>query len=206
MLKSGERIHLLDPSQPDQRILHTGAIAAIEEGGCVAEFPPPSFEVTTEAEFVIFYEVKRKFVQQLARIDEVREEDPALVVKLSTIGDPAPAEGRETYRVTTLSTSITAQLGNESECDVLDVSSTGFAAMSNQTYAIGERLNASITYAGETHNGVVAIQSIQKRKDGIRYGVRYIVDDGGKSQFENGLNQISMGVQREQLARQGTGS
>lgn len=206
MLKTGERIHLLDPTRPGERTLHTGVLAAIEEGAWIAEFPTPSFEVAAEAEFVIFYEVKRNFVQQIARIDEVREGEPALTVKLATIGDSAPAEGRETYRVTTLSTSITAQLGSANDCDVVDVSSTGFAAVSPQKHEIGERLDASITYDGETHSGVVAIQSIQERKDGTRYGVRYIAEHGQKSQFEDGLNQISLGVQREQLARQGTGS
>ena len=206
MLKTGNRIHLLDPTQPGQRTLHTGSVVGIDEGAWIAEFPIPEFDVAPQGEFVIFYEARKKFVQQLARIDEVREDEPTLVVKLETIGDPAPAEGRETYRVTTLSTSITAQLGDAHGCDVVDVSSTGFAAVSPEKHEIGERLTASITYDGETHSGVVAIQSIQERKDGTRYGVRYICENGEKSQFEDGLNQISLGVQREQLARQGTGS
>ncbi|MDP6980291.1 MAG: hypothetical protein QF570_17105 [Myxococcota bacterium] len=37
----------------------------------------------------------------------------------------------------------------------------------------------------------------------MRYGVRYVKRADQPSQFEDGLNLISLAVQREQLARQG---
>ena len=205
-LKTGERIHLKNPDYPKNRILHSGQVVAIEGENVIAEFRPPRFAVAPESEFVVFYETRRKFVQQSARIETVEEGGEIWPLRLALIGDAAPAEGREVYRVTTINSAIEASLGEESACPVVDVSSTGFALIARQKYAIGTTVDASIEYGGECYAGEVVIQSIQERRDGTRYGVRYLERDGQPSAFAGGLNQISMAVQREQLARQGLDS
>lgn len=212
-LKTGDRIHLKNPEYPDKRVLHSGQTVAIEGDHVEATFETPRFDVAPEAEFIVFYEAKRKFVQQAARIEAVEtlENDPALAeapatgirVRLELVGDTAPADGREHYRVTTLSTAITASFGAESDCKVVDVSSTGFALLSQQECQIGETLPAELRHAGENYSGTVVVQSIQQRRDGTRYGVRYVKKRDVPCQFEEGLNLVCMAVQREQLARQG---
>jgi len=203
MLKTGDRIHFLNPEFTDKRVLHTGTVQALEDGEVVADFPPPSFPVEADGEFIVFYESRRQFVQHMARIAEVRETEPMLVARLELVGDTAPAEGREHYRVTTISADVTATLGDEQECKVVDVSSTGFAVLSTQACSIGESLQASIKHEDEVCSGLVVVQSVLERRDSTRYGLRYVNQGDTPSQFESGLNQISLAVQREQLARQG---
>ncbi len=203
LLKAGERIHLKNPDYPDKRVLHSGHAVGVEGEVVIAEFEPPKFRVAPDAGFIVFYEERRKFVQQAARIDSVEEGEERWRIRIELVGDTAPAEGREVYRVTTLSASIYAVFGEEAECPVVDVSSTGFALISKQELDIGTKLPASIEHDGENYAGDVVIQSIQERRDGMRYGVRYLSTGDQPSQFEDGLNLISMAVQREQLARQG---
>ncbi len=203
LLKTGERLHLKNPEFPEKRVLHSGQAVAIEGDVVVAEFGPPIFSLVPDAEFIVFYEVKRKFVQQAARIEGVEEGAERWQVRIELIGDTAPAEGREIYRVTTLSSPVTAEFGEESGCQVVDVSSTGFALLSQQQLAVGKQILASIDHDGESYSGDVIIQSIQERKSAMRYGVRCVKRADQGSPLEDGLNLISLAVQRQQLARQG---
>jgi len=207
VLKTGERIHLQDPGHPGERVLHSGVVVERTAEGCSATFPEPSFAVEDGAEFIVYYELRRKFVQQLARIEavtpETDDDDSRLVVSMIFEGDPGPAEGREHYRVTTISAPVSASLGDEEGCPVQDLSATGFALLSNSDYGIGTSLQTTIRYEQQHYSGVVCIQSIRQRSDGkMRYGLRFIHDGPGHSELEEGLHSISLAVQREQLRRQ----
>ena len=103
--------------------------------------------------------------------------------------------------MSTITANILAVINAEEDCPLLDVSLAGFAGEARRRHRIGARFPASVSFEGETFSGSVCIQSIRDRGAGVyRYGLRYL-DTGDGQSLRNGLQQISMGIQRQQLAR-----
>ncbi len=202
MLKAGADVHFRDPRITTERVLHHAVIDGSDEEGCWrATFTAGVPQVAVGQELLIYYEIKREFMQQPARIHALDASEEQTVVCFETLGDPISAESRQHYRVSTITAQIQAQIAEEEGCKVLDISSTGFAAVSRQSFAIGETVAAVIEFDDYHCEGRASVQSVRARPDGsFRYGFLSINGkDGGA--FQEALNELSLEVQRIQLRR-----
>lgn len=202
MIKAGTDVHFRDPKVPNERVLfHSVVEAAEDDDRWMATFSAGSPQLAPEQDVLIYYEVKREFVQQPATIHTVEQDDEGTVVTFVPLGDPVSAESRQHYRVSTVTAEVTAKLGNEQDCKVVDISSTGFAAVAGSRHEIGTTLDVSMTFEGKSCAGCAAIQSVRERPGGqLRYGL-VSIRSAGSNDFQERLNDISLEIQRSQLRR-----
>jgi hypothetical protein len=203
MLASEAKIFLDFPNESKQRILHPATIKEANEHGYTAELEEANLSLEAGQNFFVYYNLKRKFVKQAARLDAVLQTDPALAVGFQVTGEPVSAESREWYRVSTVMANLTTTVGPETVCPLLDVSAMGFAAEATQRYEIGQVVPVTLRYEDSQFNGKARVQSIRELDRGrIRYGFHAIDDRTCGGDLRKGLRHISAAVQREQLRRQ----
>ncbi len=100
------------------------------------------------------------------------------------------------------SADVKAQLGEDPEtCEVLDVSATGFAIVSDAEYSVGQTLQATLYHNGTPVQGKAVVQSSRAFGKQNRYGFRAVHDERPKATLKKDLYRINLVVQREQLAR-----
>lgn len=199
MLRIDTPVQLQDPRITDRREFLTGRVVQTTAKGFVGDFIVSGLEISTDDDLVVYYETKRKFVQQAARAVSVSEAEKGLRIEVMPVGEPVAAEGREVYRVPSSGTGIKATLDGETDCPLLDVSSLGFAVNATAEYPIGKTLQVSIEWNGETYTGTASIQSVRSVSRGrTRYGLRFL-DDAGAGNLKQGLMKISMAVERQHL-------
>jgi hypothetical protein len=122
-------------------------------------------------EVFIYYEINRIFMKQLARIETVTQGDPKTSIRFGTSGHAVSAEDRDCYRVPTAFKELTATVGPEGSCKLLDVSGTGFAVIASEHYRIGELVEVELRYRSEAFSGRACLQSMKQLAEGrIRYG------------------------------------
>ena len=212
MLRKDGEIFLQHPDETSRRILHRGTITEIgEEKSYIAQFEEQDLGIEADLEFLLYYELRQKFVKQGARIVEVivaedgTEEDATAVqeqpVRFVTTSDPAPAESRECYRVSTAVANIIIEVAKE-DCKLLDVSITGFAVVSTQDHKIGSTLVTTLTHEDQRFTGNACVQSVRELPDGsFRFGLLCSDQNARESELKKGLQKMSMFLQREQLRR-----
>ncbi len=202
MFRIGDEFFVHFAKESRKRVLHAAKIVGMEDGSFTAEFEESDLAAQTDQNLVLFYDVKRKFVQQPALVLSVEESEPKLVITMKTTGEMASAEGREYYRVSTVLSDLTIDIEGEGACDLMDVSATGLAIASNDTHGIGQLLSLSLDLEGCMHKGRACVQSIQELHDGrTRYGLLCIAEETSKESLRQGLCKLSMMVQRQQLQR-----
>lgn len=202
MLKAGTDVHFRDPAVTTDRVLYHAVVEGADENEAwTATFTQGSAGLAAEQDVLIYYEIKREFMQQPARIRSMEETEVGRVVVFEPTGDPVSAESRQHYRVSTITADIEAKLGDEDGCKVVDISSTGFAAVSSTRYTIGANVTVVIDFQGRHCEGTASVQSVRDKPGGrYRYGFLSITGSDGGS-FQNDLNEVSLEVQRLQLRR-----
>jgi hypothetical protein len=154
-------------------------------------------------DILIYYNLRREFLKQAARIvdvfrieDEVHDQDSEWV-SLVISGAPVPAESRQSYRVSTIHAELTASFGGSAACQLVDVSSKGFAVISPEKHTVGTVVTATPCFEDLQPTGEVCIQSVRALNDGrYRYGVHCV-----KQSFQAELQKLCMLLQRQQLRR-----
>ena len=192
---------------PEEEELYPGKVCATTDKGYSAIFEGGVFSLESGAEVVVFYDIKGRFMQQPARLLSVGEEKKdgggtRIALELETTGDPVSADTRECYRVSCYSADVKAQLGKDPEvCEVLDVSATGFAVLSNAEYRVGQRLQATLYHNGTAVQGTAVLHSRRVIGKKNRYGLRAVDDNRPQATLKKDLNRINLAVQRAQAAR-----
>lgn len=203
MLRSNTGIFLHIPGESTERILHPAVIIGVRGKQYSARAEETALDVEVGREVLIYHEVDRVFMMQTARIEGILQTEPAWMIVFETIGDPVSAESRQSYRVCTAVADLSAKLGSESGCQVLDVSTTGFSAMARRRYPPGAVLAAVMRFEDQQFSGTVTVQSIRSHgPDHYRYGCQVVTDRlicGGK--LAKGLEQISSTLQHRHLRR-----
>ncbi len=202
MIKAGSDVHFRDPRVTNERVLYHAVVdAADEDDRWVATFSAGCPAIEAEQDVLIYFEIKREFMQQPARVHDLEEEDGSKRVTFEAVGDPVSAESRQHYRVSTITSDVSARIGGEDGCKVVDISSTGFAAVSAHAYDIGAKVDVVIEYGGQRCEGEASVQSVREKPGGrFRYGLLSIADADGPD-FQERLNEISLEIQRSQLRR-----
>ena len=202
MLSTGAGIYIQIPNESVHRLLHPGRLTDFIDGVYTCTLQEPALPLRPGLSVVVFYEIKNRFMQQPARVEAILESEPSPVIGLMITGDAISAEARQCYRVSTVMTSARAKLGRESECQVLDISATGFAMMSTKQHLLGEVVTAILSFEDLVYQGLARVQSVREMPDGsMRYGLHGIESRDGDSQLIKGQNEIAMAMQRAQLKR-----
>ncbi len=202
MVGIGSGFFVQIPNNSGQRILHPAKVCGQVNDVLTAELEELDIEFEEGQGILVYFEKRRDFLQQPACIETIDETDPKIIFSFKTKGEAVSAESRQCYRVSTVIADMTAALGAENTCPLLDVSVTGFSVIAASTYGIGDLIDAVLELDGAQFSGQAAVQSIRELSKGrIRYGL-HCADDGklGGS-LKTGLNKISMFVQRQQLQR-----
>ena len=202
MLAPDTRIFLNLPRSSRRHLLHPARITEAGPRGYTAELEETDLLLGPGQDLFVYYYLRHKFVKQAARVDAVMQTDPALVVAFQTTSEPMPGEGRESFRVSTVMADLTATVGAETECRLLDVSTTGFAVEATQRYEVGQVVSVTLRYQGRQFSGKARVQSIRELDLGkIRYGLHAVEDRASGGDLRKGQQHISAAVEREQLRR-----
>lgn len=192
------------PEEADARILHPCQVLGIDgeirtvgasESLCCLE-PGESA--------LVYFEQRREFMQQavVVRSLEESEDGEGLTLELEFVGKPVSAEQRQCYRVCSIGADISATLGEEQGCEVVDVSTTGFALYATQVYRVGDIVEATLHHGGQAFSGRVSVQSRRYLSPTqVRYGVRSLDENAKGPSLHRSLPRISAAIQREQLRR-----
>jgi hypothetical protein len=202
MLTIGTGLFIQVPDETDQRILHPAKVTAVDGTLVTAQLEDEDVPVEPGQNVFIYYEFRREFMQQSARIDAVSDVETAAVVGLETTGDAVSSESRQCHRVSTVTANLSASLGAEDACELTDVSATGFSVIAGEEHRRGTTLTATIRFEGRTYSGIGCIQSVKTLGPGrIRYGLHVGESDERSETLAQGLRAVSTSVQRKQLRR-----
>ena len=185
--------------------LRPGKIVAKAEGIYSAEMEE-DFMAEGGQEIFLYYEKDRVFVKQAVLIEAVAREETT-VVDFKLHGAPESAENRQCYRVSTLISDLSAKLGKEEDCKLLDVSVEGFSVAARTEYKPEDIVEATLVHEGNEFWGKARIQSIRPWHKGlVRYGLSHLSQREGGGQLRQGMQKIASEVQRQQLVRMSAGA
>lgn len=202
MLGIGYGFFIRVASDGNKCILRPAEITASTPDFYSATLKEEGMEMAVGDEFLVYYEIRQKFVKQAARIESVQDDPEAPSITFLTVGEPMSAENRQEFRVSTVMSDIFCTVGDEISCAMLDVSAKGFAALAKTQHAIGTILDVDIQHEGQRFSGKVCVQSIKDRGGDVRrYGLRCVEDKSDGTNLAIGLWQVSMALQRQQLRR-----
>ncbi|MHC5023997.1 MAG: hypothetical protein ACYTGG_08805 [Planctomycetota bacterium] len=213
MLAINGGIFLRRPQESAKRILHPATVKEIRDKVYTVALEEP-LRIEAGDEILVYYEIKREFMQQPARVDAVLTAEPdadgddtgggtpKMVIGLETTGEPVSAESRQCYRVSIVLSGLTVQLGSEEGCQLLDVSASGFSVIAAADYKIGKIVPAVLLHDGRSYKGKACVQGVCKLEPGrTRYGLYCVEDCSVSGDLLKGMQTISMAVQRQQLRR-----
>lgn len=199
MLAIETALHIQDPAKPDRRVLISGSVVGAADAGPVAEFPDARLSLRADQDLLVFFEQRRKFMQQSARLLASEDGDTGPRFTLELVGDPVSAENREHYRVSTAAGEYYVAVAGRNDCRMVDVSITGFAALTDQAHEVGEEIEASFSLDGRTCTGPMVVQSVRDLgRPGIRCGLRV---RGGAGGLVDGVSALALQAEREMLRR-----
>ncbi|HVZ93982.1 MAG TPA: hypothetical protein VG797_05690 [Phycisphaerales bacterium] len=201
MFRADMGVFLNVPNQSAHRVLHPATVLDVNNGALTVrvEGQGPAFELGED--ILLFYQGTREFMQQVARLEAVMPGESGMVIGCRPSGDAVSAESRQCFRVSMAALNQTAIIGNESGCQVVDVSATGFSAMSSKQHPLGKTLDVMIDFRGKVYQGKAAVHGVREMLPGkFRYGLHGMDTKSGGTLVE-GLKQMSATIQREQLRR-----
>jgi hypothetical protein len=197
MLAKGQDMFLLIPSPSKKKYLHTGKVIESNSTSFTAIFED-GIAPEVGSDVIAFCEVNKRFCQQGAIVREIRSEpEPAIVFDRS--GEVVSAESRESYRVSTAATPMTASVGPETNCPVLDVSNEGFAAVTAKKLTLGSVVPIKLRSEGQTFEATARVQTLRERPDG-KFRCGFLVPQS-ETAARKSLQQLTALMQREQLKR-----
>jgi len=193
------------PDVTPRRVLHACQVLDFEGRGCRVQAIEPLEGLQVDATMLVYFEERQRFVQQPARVRAIEALDGEAgdVVHVELLGEPVDAEQRQVYRVSCLAAPIHATMNNEPDCEVVDISATGFGVICSSHFHVGASVTALLHWDGQTYRGPVVVVSVRQVSEGRqRYGVRALEGDEtrGMSLFSS-LTRVSLAVQREQMRR-----
>ncbi len=205
MVGIGSAFHLWLPGKSKQRVLHPAKVVSVKpmENSYLGDVEELNLAAEIGQDFIVYFENNSRFMQQPARIDGLYKAESQLIISFTTTGEPASAESRQHYRVSTVFVrGLTAEMGTKRVCLVVDVGVTGFGVIAKEHYSIGNQVDASIEYEGQKYTGNVCIQSVRELGEGrIRYGLQCASAKTSQGNLTKGLQNMSVKIQREQLRR-----
>jgi len=213
MVPVGHGFFVQFPDEFDRRVLHPAKLVGVDGKVFTAELEKNAPPFGAEDSIIVYYQ-KKEFMQRAAKVVSVSEREPETedpcadedecgpTFEFEMTGEPASAESRQYYRVSTVMADLTATLGWEDSCQVLDVSGRGFSVIATERYTVGEVVDVMLRFDGRKLPGKACIQSARELSKGkIRYGLHPIGSPEEGGEMFNMLHKMCMTVQRQQLQR-----
>ena len=201
-LKKGSRVFLRFDSPSRGRLLQSGIVREIWDGGWTLAFETRHHAVETGEEKLVYYDQASDFVQQPVLVEAQSSDGPPFVLTLKSIGDPVSVGTREEDRVSISGTGLTATLEDEDGCLIQDVSLSGLAVISTRIYHVGRCLEIAIRYGDEEYLGSVEIRCVNTLDGGkTRYGLLGVFDTAEGRGLQNGLTRMTLEIQQQHLKR-----
>lgn len=199
----GHTLYVQFPGNTGKRLLHPCTVTQASGSEKLTVLPEDqTLNYQVGQEFLIYFEHRRQFMQQPAKVEALLDVDSGRVVALRTLGEPVSAESRQCYRVSTVLSDLYVTFDGQANCSLRDVSVTGFAVISPERYKPGQVLPAELVFEGRKYSGQTSIQSVCALPDGrTRYGVNCVKAPPTPDALAKGVLQVSMAVQRQQLSR-----
>ena len=211
-------IHLFnDPDAP--RAFFPATVAASDDRRVTIRLGAADVPAAAGDHALIFFQRRQKFMQQSARIAAIMrsaagpggsaqplvdsyQSAAGLTLGMELKGEPACAESRTCYRVTTAgSGDVTARL-DDMNCRVLDISATGFSVCCNRPLEQGRIVRVTLHHARERYEGIATVQTARPLNESKwRCGLHCASDDPTNGVLSRGLHRVSMAIQRQHLRR-----
>jgi hypothetical protein len=201
MLSAGDGVYVQLQHEPDHRILYPGRIVSTSGALCTARIEEQDLPLDPGSEVTVYYRNRYRFVRQSARIDAITRVGSSPTVGLELLGKPVAAESRECFRVSTVASGVTARVGREEGCSVLDISATGFAVLATTQHPVGAVVPVTLRHEGARFTGHACVESVFPSGTEFRYGMRAVEDEQSGGNLPKGQVHIAMAVQRLQLRR-----
>lgn len=220
MLSKGAEVFVTCGRDADKRILHPATVLAVSGDVFSIQLAGGELPISVGGTVQIFFDLNRQFTKQAGTVVAVHDprtgcgtgEHSGLPDHASRsagaafgcrlVGQPVSAESRASFRVCTVVSNITGDLGIEKNCPLMDVSATGFAMIAKSSYKISDVIAAVLRHEGKEYRGRAVVQSIKELPGGrFRYGLHCMDERNGESNLSKGCRQISMTCQRAQLRR-----
>ena len=147
---------------------------------------------------------KNGLLKTTATVQALLRSRPRSRIRLQIKSESEPAEDRKTFRICVAASPIQVKVGSVEKCWLMDTSAEGFGLIAGAEFKAGQVVETVLNYAGRRYTGKAVVRSAQKLDDG-RYRLGFQVLDT-ELDLKNGLQQISMAVQREQIRRMRRGS
>src|SRR5262245_27872989 len=151
MLKKDSELFFQIPDSLGRRVLHPCKLQEIQGSTHRLDFPEAPEGLQADMDSLIYFERRREFMQQAVHVSQVVQTEPCWIVEMELTGDPVSAESRQYYRVSCMAAAISATVGSEANCTVLDVSATGFAVYAAETYKVGDNVEVVLSYGGREY-------------------------------------------------------
>ena len=172
--------YLLNRNAPERQFIS----AVIVGGGLdeiVIQFTRRGLGLVVDEEISLHFKHEGHFLHRSFQVMRVTEDSSGTRVKVVPMGaEPEENDLRGSERIPTIYESITARLGDEKDCIVLDVSTRGIAVMGGGGYGRDEEVEFEMQINGQDFLGQVNIRSsIEIRPGRYRYGVQVVPDMAG---------------------------
>lgn len=199
-LKEGSRVFLRFDSPSRGRLLQLGIVHEVRDSGWTLAFEERHSAVKTGQEKLVYYDLGRKFIQQLVLVKAQSSDGPPFMLTLKPVGDEILIQTRQEDRISTDGTGLVATLEDEGGCPVHDVSLSGLAAIASQRYPVGRCVDIAIPFGDEEYAGQVEIRCVSPLDCGkIRYGMLGVFDTAEGRNLQNGLTRMTLEIQQQRL-------
>ena len=199
LLGIGTELFLLDPERSaTRRVMVPGRVVEQTPGGFVAELDEP-LAIAPGGPAVAFAADGLRFLQQGVTLTDARADAARPTYAFARVGEPVSAEQRQTYRVSVALLGLTATVGDDDGCPLLDVSPEGFGVVSPRTLNLGSSAPVAFAHDGIAISTVARVQTLRERPDG-QYRVGFLAPDR-HGPARKSLQQMTNAFQRLQLRR-----
>jgi hypothetical protein len=196
-MDSNSQLHVRFGDNDSQGSLMTAAVTSKGELRYILRFDC-SVQAEVGTPLVLFHHIDRRFYTQDGEVQSICRATPTeTLVTVQCGGEPVPAENRANFRATTAGREMTATIGRERKCEVVNVSAQGLAAMMSNPPQVGATVEISIEVDNKLVRGSATLRNAN-RLSCRRYKCGFEVQD---KQLARALNQLCMAIQREQLRR-----
>lgn len=157
-----------------------------------------SFHAEIGSPVILFHQIERRFFSQPGKVESIcLVSQTETVVTITCESEPVPAENRTAFRAVTVGRQVTATVGRERGCEVVNVSASGLAVMMKNPPKLGTAVEIIL----QMDKGVIRGHGTLRNCIPMscrRYKCGFHVQD---KQLSTALNTLCMSVQREQLKR-----
>ena len=127
MIKPSQEVFIRQPIEEEERVLHVGLCLEWNEDAMGVAIHDSDLELEVEQEILIYFHDRNLFLQIPVRITKAIADGQTLLLELEPLGDPISAEGRDNFRISTITSGLKALIDGKDRCPVRDISATGFA-------------------------------------------------------------------------------